>query len=79
MRLAISPAKARATRTGSGRDVLCGDRRRDGNNGSGPSSARVRKVQTTAQRARRTVVRRRILSGQGTDRFGTWYVETLED
>ena len=77
MRLATSPAKARATRTGSGRDVSYGDRRRDGNSGSGPSSARVRKVQTPAQRARRTAVRRRILSGQGTDRFGTWNVRTL--
>ena len=73
VRLATLPAKRRATRTGSGHNVSCGDRR-DGKSSSGPSSARVRKVQTPAQRARHTAVRRRILSGQGTDRFGTWNV-----
>ena len=77
VRLTTSPTKASATRTGSGRDVSRGDRRRDGNSGSGPSSAHVRKVQTPAQRARRTAVRRSILSGQGTDRFGTFNVQML--
>ena len=42
VRLATSPAKARATRTGSGHDVSYSDRRRDGNSGSVPSSACVK-------------------------------------
>ena len=48
VRLATSPTKARATRRRSGHDVSCGDMRRDGNSGSGPNSARVRKAQTAA-------------------------------
>ena len=77
MRLATSPVKPRATKTGSGRDASYGGRSRDGNSSSGPSSACARKAQILAQRTRCSTVRSRILSGQETDRFGTWNVRTL--
>ena len=54
--------ESKGHKTGSGCDALCGGRSRDGNSGSGLSSARVRKAQTPAQRTRRSTVRSRILS-----------------
>ena len=82
MRLVTSPAKAKAHNTGSRNDASHGGR----NSNRQPADTRKsahdqladQRQPQTSQRPRRNSVTHRLLNVRKTDRFGTWYVRTLQ-